>query len=70
MDYTSIPEHMLPETCADDASKWASAFCQTAKKLGQDIDEGWMVGWFANAIEASWDKRIRAIPPFVQTATQ
>lgn len=38
----------------DDASKWAAAFCETAAKLGHPgIDEGWMIGWFANAIEHS-----------------
>ena len=33
-----------------DASKWAEEFC---KRFGNDIiDEGLMLGWFANAIEA------------------
>jgi hypothetical protein len=43
--------------CRDDASKWAAAFCEIAKGLGHDIDEGWMIGWFANAIEHSYDVR-------------
>jgi hypothetical protein len=42
---------------------WAAAFCQTAKKLGQEIDEGWMIGWFANAIEAAWEKRVKRAEP-------
>jgi hypothetical protein len=37
----------------DRADRWAAAFCAIAKKLGKDIDEGWMLGWFANAIEHS-----------------
>lgn len=44
--------------CRDDATKWAEAFCFTAKRTyGLDIDEGWMIGWFANAIEHSQDVR-------------
>jgi len=35
-----------------DASRWASAFRQRAIKLGySDMDEDWLFGWFANAIE-------------------
>ena len=37
-----------------DARKWAEAFHQTALRLGySDMDEGWLIGWFANAIEAA-----------------
>lgn len=36
-----------------DALKWAQAFRQKASDLGYgDLDEGWLIGWFANAIEA------------------
>lgn len=63
-DFTRMKDYELITACGDDASLWAAAFCQTAKRLGQEIDEGWMIGWFANAIEASWDKRVnRAEPP-------
>ena len=35
-----------------DAAKWAAEFRQTAIRLGySDMDEGWLIGWFANAIE-------------------
>ena len=37
----------------DRADRWAAAFCAIAKKLDKDIDEDWMIGWFANAIEHS-----------------
>jgi hypothetical protein len=38
----------------DDASKWAAEFRKMAIKLGySDMDEGWLIGWFANAIEHS-----------------
>lgn len=62
-DWTEVPGHRLPEMLADDGAKWANAFCQHAKKLGQEIDEGWMIGWFANAIEASWEARTRRAQP-------
>lgn len=59
VDYTAIPSHLLAGTLGDDGAAWATAFCQHAKKLGHDIDEGWMIGWFANAIEASHDRRTK-----------
>lgn len=35
-----------------DAKLWAEEFNKTAKVLGySDMDEGWLIGWFANAIE-------------------
>ena len=36
-----------------DAAVWAEQFCLIAKDLGlEGIDEGWMIGWFANAMAA------------------
>lgn len=39
-----------------DAQKWAQEWCKVAVDLGNQghevVDEGWMIGWFANAIEA------------------
>jgi hypothetical protein len=36
-----------------DASVWAREFCAIAGTLGHpNIDEGWMIGWFANAMAA------------------
>lgn len=41
-----------------DARDWADEFCLIAKeKFGLDIDNGWMIGWFANAIMRGYDKR-------------
>jgi hypothetical protein len=58
MDYTALSAPELLAACRDDAAKWAAAFCQHAEKLGHTgIDEGWMIGWFANAIENSYDVR-------------
>jgi hypothetical protein len=60
-NYTEMNEPELLAALGDDASKWATAWCQTAKKLGHgEIDEGWMIGWFANAIENSYTKRATA----------
>lgn len=57
-DYTEMSTSDLLGTMSDDASRWAAAFCQIARKrYGLDIDEAWMVGWFANAIEHSTDVR-------------
>jgi hypothetical protein len=37
-----------------DAQEWAKAWCEIATRLQSEdvslIDEGWMIGWFANAI--------------------
>lgn len=61
IDYTAMDGPTMLAACGDNGAKWANAFCQTAKKLGHgDIDEGWMIGWFANAIEQS--RAVRATP--------
>lgn len=39
-----------------DAQKWAEEFCRIARDKGHNLDEGWIVGWFANAIMAGYDK--------------
>ena len=62
LDYTSLSSSELLGVLSDDAREWARAFCQIAKKLGHDLDEGWMIGWFANAIERSSDVRRPAAP--------
>lgn len=46
----------LGEACGDNAMNWAKAFCAVAASKGIDLGddaEGWMVGWFANAIECA-----------------
>jgi hypothetical protein len=44
------------EGCGADAVKWARAFNRAAVDLGyQEMDEGWLIGWFANAIMQSHD---------------
>lgn len=52
-----------------DAQKWAREFRATAIKLGySDMDEGWLIGWFANAIEHSSDVRRRRTDTAPQSA--
>ncbi len=44
----------------DDGQKWGAAFSEVARGKGWTIsedDENWLAGWFANAIEHSWDVR-------------
>ena len=47
-----------------DAAKWAAEFRQTALRLGySDMDEGWLIGWFANAIVRAQDEVHQASDP-------
>lgn len=40
-----------------DGAKWAAEFRTTALRLGySDMDEGWLIGWFCNAIMAGHDR--------------
>jgi hypothetical protein len=39
-----------------DARDWARAFCKIAKDKGHDLDEGWMISWFANALMRGYDE--------------
>lgn len=49
--------------CGADAYKWAEQFRLTALRLGySDMDHGWLIGWFANAIEYSISVRHPASP--------
>jgi hypothetical protein len=48
---------LKPGDWGDDATKWAEAFCRTYPGA---MDEGTMIGWFANAIEIACDKRALA----------
>jgi hypothetical protein len=57
-NYTEMDSVQMVDALGADAVKWAQAFNQTAVKLGYSkMDEGWLIGWFANAIEHSWDVR-------------
>lgn len=53
------------EYCGDNGKRWAEMFCRIVNKIIRkehnledfDLDEGWIAGWFANAIEHSSDVR-------------
>ena len=51
----SDDDFLDPYSLGMDAAKWATEFCKIAKGHGLDIDEGWMITWFANAIMVSHD---------------
>jgi len=56
-------EKQIDLLATNDAMVWAVEFCKTKKKINwslEDIDEGLMVGWFANAMAAQEfaDKRV------------
>lgn len=59
------PDWPLPSF---DARDWAEAFCKVANaqgfkdEHGNPIDEGWMIGWFANALMRGFDEREARIP--------
>lgn len=55
--YREMSGPAIAAACRDDGAKWAAAFCEHAKAFGHDIDEDWMIGWFANAIETAHDVR-------------
>ena len=55
MDYTKLDGAYLLHAMGDNASKWASSFCQHFPNTGRS--DGTMICWFANAIEHSDDIR-------------
>jgi hypothetical protein len=55
--YKEMSDSELLTKCKDDGSKWASAFKEYYPDGSQTPDEATMIGWFANAIEKSYDHR-------------
>ena len=53
MNYKELSEPDLLHEMGQDASKWAAAFCQLHPNA--NVDEGLMIGWFANAIMHALD---------------
>lgn len=51
--YTDMNAGDMLQALGDDAMKWADAFCEKFP----DFDHEDAFGWFANAIENSWDTR-------------
>lgn len=67
VDYKSLAETpgKLMEHLGDDAAKWATFYCQ----MHPGADWGDIVGWFANAIENSWETRTRRAEPQTRPVT-
>lgn len=63
LSYQDINNITSANSCEDDAAKWAKSFIETcnANELTREqiLDKGFMIGWFANAIEISNDHRQR-----------
>lgn len=70
--WTKMPAGKLIDQCKDNGLEWAKAFCAFAAELGirkvsgqypdldtEPLDVDWVMGWFANAIEAACDHRTR-----------
>jgi hypothetical protein len=47
------PDWPLPSF---DARDWAKAFCKIAVGKGLQIDEDWMISWFASALMRGYDE--------------
>ena len=47
------PDWPLPSF---DARDWAKAFCKISSFNGMQIDEDWMITWFANALMRGYDE--------------
>ena len=58
---SEIGDGELLELMGTDAQRWAYEFSSRAHRVPDMLDEGWLVGWFANAIEigrsAGWRAR-------------
>lgn len=66
-DPKTRPDWPLPSF---DARDWAEAFCKIANEHGfkdaegRPVDEGWMIGWFANSLMRGYDQgRVDAPAP-------
>lgn len=57
MRYAEMDGPQLLEACGNSAMNWATAFQEIVIEGNVPIDVDLMIGWFANAIERSNDKR-------------
>jgi hypothetical protein len=51
--YSAMSAGDMLHAVGDDAAKWAAAFAEQHPQIDKDV----MIGWFANAIENTWDIR-------------
>jgi hypothetical protein len=56
---SNIEEFPLNFMRSFDARDWAAAFMRQFGDRKHEIDEGLMLGWFANAIMCGWDEHAR-----------
>jgi hypothetical protein len=64
IDYTEMDGHLLIDELGTDGSKWATAFCQHAKKYaGVEVDEGFALTWFCNAMMTMHDRMRPELAP-------
>jgi len=68
-DYTVMNGPELLSACGHDAMKWAEAFQQIVVDKGLEIDQGLMVGWFANPIMNMHDHLTGAGPVVLPDAS-
>ena len=60
IEHAGMPNHLRPDwpLPSFDARDWAATFKKTAVDLGySDMDEGWLISWFANALMRGYDER-------------
>ncbi|MBB4799705.1 hypothetical protein HNP32_003465 [Brevundimonas bullata] len=51
-----------------DGALWAEEFRSTAIRIGYpDMDEGWLIGWFCNAVMAGYDHARRRYDPILKS---
>jgi hypothetical protein len=64
LEYANTPPEDRPDwpLPSFDAQDWAKAFCKIAKQQGHDIDEAWMVTWFACALMRGYDEHAYRAP--------
>ena len=60
--FSEMNEPEMLAECRDDASAWAAAFQEIVVDGGVTIDADLMFGWFANAIEYSYQVRTGSAP--------
>jgi hypothetical protein len=58
IDNANVPPKERPDwpMPSFDARDWAQAFCKIAADKGLQIDEGWMITWFAAALMRGFDE--------------
>ena len=58
IDHANTPKEQRPDwpLPSFDARDWAKAFCKIGIEKGHELDEGWMLSWFASALMRGFDE--------------